>query len=129
MAAVHGDPLRHLTHVTRDTFVFRSRHVIFWRAPESDSRAQAADGKADAAETASEIAIEVEETQMQSRRNRYNYAVCPVRHRGGGPPGDHSLLCFIQLSLCGLSQNEYRLTMCHPDWVGNLDTQTDTRHI
>ena len=69
------EALRHPIHMTHNSFVFRPCYVIFQGAMEGDLRSQTGDGKAGAAETTTETAIEVEETQMQSRGNRHSYAV------------------------------------------------------
>jgi hypothetical protein len=120
MAAVYGEALRHLLNVAHDAFVFRSCHAIFTRPLKCDFRAQAGDGEANAAEPAAESAVEIEETQVQSRRYRHGYAVW---HRVGGAPQKAFSSAFNR-RLIGLLQKEYQLTMCHPDRVGNLDTRS-----
>ena len=74
VAIAERKALHHLVDVAHDALAFRPRHVIFRRAAKRDPRAQARDRKPDAAETTTETAVKVEETQMQSRRNRHRYA-------------------------------------------------------
>jgi hypothetical protein len=92
---LHGETLRHLLDVRQDAFVFRSRHAIVMCPLKRDFRTQAGDGKANAAEPAAETAVEIEETQVQSRRYRYDYAVW---HRVGGAPQKTFLLCFATVT-------------------------------
>jgi hypothetical protein len=75
MAVRDTEALHHLVDVMHDALVFRSCHAIFRRTPKCDLRAEASHGKAYAAEPPAETTVEVEETQMQSRRYRHGYAV------------------------------------------------------
>src|SRR5215470_13276963 len=94
------EALRHPIPVTHDAFVFRPCYAIFRGAMEGDLRSQTGDGKADTAETTTETAIEVEETQMQSRRNRHRYA---VRYYIGRAPQEIRSPFFL-LPLSGFSK-------------------------
>jgi len=92
VAIAEREALHHLIDVTHDAFALRPRDVIFPRAAKRDLRAQTADGKPDAAETTTETAVKVEETQMQSRRNCYRYA---LRNYGRAPQNIRSLVFFL----------------------------------
>jgi hypothetical protein len=83
VAIAERQALHHLIDVTHDAFAFRPGYVTFPRTAKRDLRAQTADGKPDAAETTTEAAVKVEETQVQSRRNCYRYA---LRHWYGPAP-------------------------------------------
>src|SRR5215467_13825731 len=120
IAIAERQALRHLIHVSNDAFALRPRYMVVWRAAKRDPRAQARDRKPDAAETTTETAIKVEETQMQSRRNRHRYA--PRRWAGRAPqeirsPG------FLTLASSGFPKTNTGLQCATPGQVGNLDMQ------
>jgi hypothetical protein len=120
VAIAEREALLHLIDVTHDAFAFRPRYVIIPRAAERDLRAQTADGKPDAAETTTETAVKVEEPQMQSRRNRYRYA---LRHWYGRAPQKIKLPGFFVVTSAGFSKTYTSLQCATPGRVGNLDKQ------
>src|ERR1700742_3502730 len=63
--------------ISRRALRFRTGHVGPRRGRYGDARAQTADGNTDAAELASGLAIQVEEPEMQSGRNRGGHAGRP----------------------------------------------------
>ena len=71
--------------------------------PDREARARRIDGDAEAAEATSELAVEVDESQMQSRRNRDGHAgdgrigVCVARQ---GRPDYHGLVNAVSPLRC-----------------------------
>src|SRR6266851_6803864 len=103
----------HRLDMLRYTIAFRSRHFDLRRPADCNFRVQVAEGKTDAAEAAAETAIEVEEAEMNSRRNRHRGA---HRHRAFPAVQKRAPL---GVRRGGFFQTKYRITLRHPGSDGN----------